>query len=106
MLLTTAGIQVPDDLLPPVRLYTAYTDIGAPRLLVIEADVRQPYAIGRTYLEYRDTQKWDRGLEIAGATLDRRSVVAHVAAMRPAPDAGAGDTVGTAVSIAARFSCR
>ncbi|MGJ7530105.1 hypothetical protein [Variovorax sp. GB1P17] len=88
------SLTVPDDSVPPVRLYAAYTDIGAPRLLVIEADAPQPYAIGRAYLEYRDTQKWDRGLEIAGRTLDRRSVVAHVAAMRPAPDFGAGDTIG------------
>jgi len=87
-------LTVPNDLVAPVRLYAAYTDIGAPRLLVIEPEAPQTYAIGRTYLEYRDTQKWDRGLEIAGPTLDRRSLVAHVVAMRAAPDLGAGDTVG------------
>jgi hypothetical protein len=87
-------IQVQDDAVPPIRLYAAYADEGAPRLLVIDPAIVQPYAIGRTFLEYRDVRKWDRGLEVTGSTLDRRCVVAHVAALRPAPDLNAGDTVG------------
>lgn len=87
-------LAVPNDAVAPVRLFAAYADNGAPRLLFVDPDVPNTYTIGRMYLEYRDVRKWDRGLDIDGNALDRRSVVVHVAAMRPAPDLGAGDAIG------------
>jgi hypothetical protein len=87
-------LAVPGGATPTVRLYAAYGTVVGPHLVIIEPDVIAPNSIGRTYLEYRDIRNWDRGLATTGQVLDRRGVAAHVAALRPAPDLGAGDLIG------------
>jgi hypothetical protein len=64
------------------RLHAAY-DGGTPRLLIIRPPSEPANGLGRCYIEYRHKRGWDSGLEHAGTTLDRRSVVVHVVLRLP-----------------------
>jgi hypothetical protein len=85
------SLVVADDNTPPIRLNAAYGGANSTRLVVVNTPEPAQYSRGRCYIEYRDSQWWDAGLDTAGHTLDRQSVVVHVVETLKL-DPGAGDT--------------
>jgi hypothetical protein len=66
----------------PIRLYAASSD-GSPHLIIIHPANEDQQGRGRCYVEFRDNKGWDKGMDIYGSDLARRSVVVHTLADTP-----------------------